>query len=117
MTAPEMAAPEPEPGNVPRASVLHPGTSLPAATGQGAFDPMRLCIYTAIGILAWILTPPFVVVWMATLGLIGYAKAYRAGLVHVNCRLRDVRLVVAYLAVAWAVGAWFTVQSLVDLMG
>lgn len=100
----------------PRMSVLRPGTPLQGATQQGGLDPMRLCTFTAIAILAWVLTPPVVVVWMATIGLIGYLKAYRAGLIRVHCRLRDVRLVVAFLALAWLTGAWFTVQSLIDLI-
>jgi hypothetical protein len=65
--------------NSPRASVLRAGPPPdPAAGGvQAPFDPLRLCIFTTIALLAWVLSPPVVVVWMATLGLIGYVKAYR----------------------------------------
>jgi hypothetical protein len=93
-------------------SVLHGGTPLAHAPQQGGVDPTRLCAYTAVGLLAWILTPPFVVVLMSTLGLIAHARARRAGMPHVNCRLHDARLVVAYLVTAWMIGAWFTVQAL-----
>ena len=113
------AGPAPSADMAPRASVLGAGTPpADAAPGQEApFDPLRLCIFTTIAILAWILTPPLVVVWMATLGLIGYGKAYRAGLTRSRCYLRDVRLVLAYLGAAWVVGAAFTVRAVAGLLG
>lgn len=70
-----------------------------------------------IALLAWVLSPPVVVVWMATLGLIGYVKAYRAGLARSRCYLRDVRLVLAYLSIAWLAGAYFTVKEIISLLG
>ena len=88
----------------PRTSVL---------TQRTPFDPLRLCIFTTIALLAWLLTPPLVVVWMATLGLLGYVKAYRAGLTKSKCYLRDVRLVLLYLGLAWLAGAFFTVREVV----
>lgn len=90
----------------PRTSVLHEPAAAP-------FDPLRLCIFTTIALLAWLLTPPLVVVWMATLGLLGYGKAYRAGLTKSKCYLRDVRLVLLYLGTAWLAGAYFTVREIV----
>lgn len=99
---------------VPRTSVLHQGGP-PVAGGAPAeapFDPLRLCIFTTIAVLAWLLTPPLVVVWMATLGLVGYVKAHRAGLTRSRCYLRDVRLVLLYLGTAWLVGAFFTVREI-----
>ena len=55
-----------------------PSTCLGAALRRGAAaggphhgppsDPLRLCIFTTIAVLAWLLTPPLVVVWMAALG-------------------------------------------------
>lgn len=103
----------------PRASVLHEGAPPTSGhvAGEAPFDPLRLCIFTTIAVLAWLLTPPVVVVWMATLGLIGYVKAYRAGLTRSRCYLRDVRLVLAYLGIAWLAGAWFTVQSVLEWLG
>ena len=105
--------------NSPRASVLRAGPPPdPAAGGvQAPFDPLRLCIFTTIALLAWVLSPPVVVVWMATLGLVGYVKAYRAGLARSRCYLRDVRLVLAYLSVAWLAGAYFTVKEIISLLG
>ena len=105
--------------NSPRASVLRAGPPTDPAEGavEAPFDPLRLCIFTTIALLAWVLTPPLVVVWMATLGLIGYIKAYRAGLTRSRCYLRDVRLVLAYLTIAWLVGAYFTVKEVAALLG
>ena len=98
----------------PRASVLNS----PAAEDiETPFDPLRLCIFTTIALLAWLLTPPAVVVWMATLGLIGYVKAYRAGLTKSRCYLRDVRLVLLYLGAAWLLGAVFTIREVVGWIG
>ena len=109
------------PDRTPRMSVLHEEDSRAAqswAVRHGfGFDPMRLCTYTAVAILAWLLTPPLVVVMMSTLGLVAYAKAMRAGIVHTHCRLRSPRMVIAYLAVAWLAGAWFTVADVVGWAG
>jgi hypothetical protein len=106
-------------GESPRASVLRSGEVPPSADGtkgQAPFDPLRLCIFTTIALLAWLLTPPLVVVWMATLGLLGYVKAYREGLTRSKCFLRDVRLVLLYLSLAWIAGAYFTVYSVIHWM-
>lgn len=104
------------PGESPRASVLRSTGTPPPADGakrQAPSDPLRLCIYTTIAVLAWLLTPPLVVVWMATLGLLGYVRAYRQGLTRGNCFLRDVRLVLLYLTLAWVAGACFTVLTVI----
>jgi hypothetical protein len=105
--------------DAPRASVLRAGPSADSSTGGAVapFDPLRLCIFTTIALLAWVLSPPVVVVWMATLGLVGYVKAYRAGLARSRCYLRDVRLVLTYLSIAWLVGAYFTVKEIISLLG
>lgn len=103
-------------GESPRASVLRPGGAPPLADGTtrpAPPDPLRLCVYTTIAVLAWLLTPPLVVVWMATLGLFAYTKAYRQGLTRSRCFLRDVRLVLLYLSLAWVAGAYFTVSSVI----
>ena len=50
---------------------------------------------------------------MATLGLLGYIRAYRRGLTRSNCLLRDVRLVLLYLTLAWVAGAYFTMRSVI----
>lgn len=93
------------------------GAAAAADPAAAPFDPLRLCIFTTIALLAWVLTPPLVVVWMSTLALIGYTKAHRAGLTRSRCYLRDVRLVLAYLSVAWVLGLVFTVREVLHLLG
>jgi hypothetical protein len=63
------------------------------------YDPLRLCVYTTVALLAWLLGP-VAVAGFAALGLAGYVKARRAGLNTSKCLLRDTRLVIAYLAAA-----------------
>jgi hypothetical protein len=83
----------------------------PPRGGPGAesFDPLRLCVFTSVALLAW-LAGPLVVAGFALLGLLGYLRARRAGLRRSRCLLRDTRLVIGYLglvlvaslvAVAW----------------
>ena len=86
----------------------------PAA--DAPFDPLRLCIVTTVALLAW-LFGPFAVAVFAVLGLAGYWRAHRAGLTRSRCYLRDVRLVLLYLALvlvaalagaAWTIHGWLT---------
>ena len=58
---------------------------------------MRLCVYTTVALLTWVLGPA-VVVAFAALGFAGYRRARRAGLTRSKCVLRDTRLVLGYLA-------------------
>lgn len=102
--------------STPRTSVLGDAPTAPAPETQAPFDPLRLCIFTTIALLAWLLSPPVVVVWMSSLALWAYWKAHRAGLTRSRCYLRDVRLVLAYLAAAWVLGIVFTVRELVGLL-
>ena len=78
------------------------------------YDPLRLCVYATIALLAWILGP-VAVVGFAALGFAGYWRARRAGLTRSRCVLRDTRLVLTYLAVlalaglggiGWSVYGW-----------
>lgn len=78
-------------------------------------DPLRLCIFTTIALLAWLLTPPLVVAFFAGMGLWAYGRAYRAGLRSSKCILKDARLVMTYLGVLFAAGAYFTVRNLFGL--
>ena len=98
-----MSAPAPVPGRPV------PGTPGDAEAAQAPFDPLKLCIFTTVSLLAWIFGP-FAVLAFAVLGLAGYWTAHRAGLTRSRCYLRDVRLVLAYLsliALAAAAGcAW-----------
>ncbi|GAA2208586.1 hypothetical protein GCM10009850_040440 [Nonomuraea monospora] len=60
------------------------------------YDPLRLCVYATVALLAWLLGP-WAVLAFAALGFAGYWKARRAGLTRSKCFLRDTRLVLAYL--------------------
>jgi len=106
-----MTAAQQSPDQLPRTSVLGPPASTDGGTSQPPFDPLRLCIFTTIALLAWLLTPPVVVVWMSSLALVAYWKAHRAGLTRSRCYLRDVRLVLLYLGLAWVAGVVFTVRE------
>jgi hypothetical protein len=66
------------------------------------YDPLRLCVYATVALLAWLLGA-WAVVAFAALGVIGYVRARRAGLLRSKCALRDTRLVIGYLGVIAAV--------------
>jgi hypothetical protein len=66
------------------------------------YDPLRFCIFTTVALLAWLFSPPVAVLLMSGLGLVAYVRAWRGGLRRSKCVLGDVRLVVGYLAVAFA---------------
>ncbi|MFN3006550.1 hypothetical protein [Mycolicibacterium wolinskyi] len=66
------------------------------------YDPLRLCVYATVALLAWLLGP-WAVAAFAVLGLAGYIRARRAGLLHSKCVLRDTRLVIGYLGVIAAI--------------
>ena len=70
----------------------------------GVPDPLRFCVMTTVALLAWLLSPPAVVIAMSALGLWAYRRAVRAGLAESRCVLRRPRWVLAYLAVALAAG-------------
>ena len=69
------------------------------------FDPIRLCVYTTIALIAWIVSPPVMLMAMSTLGIVGYVRAMRAGLTKSKCVLREPRLVLVYLGSAFLAGA------------
>lgn len=88
-----------------------PGTPL-APAEPAPFDPLRLCIFATVALLGW-LGGPFVLLFFAALGFVGYWKARRAGLTQSKCLLRDTRLVLVYLAllvVAAGAGIWWKVM-------
>lgn len=60
-------------------------------------DPLPLCVYATVAAITWMLGP-IAVAAFAALALAGYLRAWRGGLRHSSCKLRDVRLVLAYLA-------------------
>jgi len=74
------------------------------------FDPLRICIFTTIGLIAWLITPPLTVALFGTAGVVAYFRARRRGLTKSRCLLGDTRIVIAYLAVL-AVAGW-TVAAL-----
>lgn len=65
---------------------------------KAPYDPLRLCVYATVALLAWLLGP-WAVAGFAGLGLVGYVRARRAGLLQSNCALRDTRLVIGYLGI------------------
>lgn len=80
------------------------------------FDPLRLCIYSTIALLAWLLTPALVVAAFSGFALFAYAKARRAGLVKSRCKLGDTRVVMTYLGVLFVAGAGWSVYRLVEVV-
>ena len=69
----------------------------------GPYDPLRLCIFATVALLGWLLGP-VALLGFAVLGLVGYTRAYRAGLTRSKCFLRDTRLVIGYLALLATAG-------------
>jgi len=62
------------------------------------FDPLRLCVYTTVALLACLLGP-IALLGFSLLAIAGYARARRAGLLRSRCKLGDTRLVLLYLSV------------------
>ena len=69
------------------------------------FYPIRFCVYTTVALLAWIVSPPVMVMAMSGLGLWAYSRAVRAGLTRSKCVLRKPKLVLLYLGTVFAAGA------------
>ena len=73
-------------------------------TGRPApYDPLRLCIFATVALLGWLLGP-VALTFFAGLGVVGYARARRAGLLRSRCLLGDTRNVLTYLGVLAALG-------------
>ncbi len=68
-------------------------------------DPLRYCTWATLALLAWILTPPLVLVWFSLLGAWRYYRALRAGRLTTRCWLRDTRIALAYLIALALMGA------------
>jgi hypothetical protein len=60
------------------------------------YDPLRLCIFATVALLGWVLGP-LALLFFAGLGIVGYARARRAGLLRSKCLLGDTRNVLGYL--------------------
>jgi len=82
-----------------------------AGTHDGLPDPLRLCIFATVALLAW-LAGPWALAFFAGLGAVGYARARRAGLLRSRCLLGDTRLVLLYLGVLFVIGVGFAVRQL-----
>lgn len=79
--------------------------------GEAPYDPLRLCVFATVALIAWLLGP-VAVVFFAVLGTVGYVRARRAGLLSSRCKLGDTRLVIAYLVLLAVAGAAGTVWAL-----
>jgi hypothetical protein len=75
------------------------------ATVPPPFDPIRLCVYTTIALLAWIVSAPVMMMAMSAIGLVAYWRAMRDGLTRSKCVLRKPRLVLFYLGSVFVAGA------------
>ena len=93
-------------------TVFHTPTAEDPPPRAGAPDPLRLCVATTVALIAWLVTPPLAVMAFAAMGLVGYWRARRAGLLRSRCALGDTRLVLAYLAAALVAGTVGTVLTL-----
>lgn len=78
-------------------------------------DPLPLCVYTTVALLAWLLTPAAVAALFGLLGVIAYARAWRAGLRKSDCKLGDPRLVMLYLGLVAAAGLGWTAIEVIRL--
>jgi len=75
------------------------------------FDPLRLCVFATVALIAWIAGPVAVAVF-AAVGFAGYLKARRAGLLRSRCKLGDTRIVLVYLALLVVAGLAGTLWAL-----
>ncbi len=93
-----------------------PPTPTDASPTPMPYDPLRLCVFATIALLAWV-AGPFAVVFFAGLGFAGYLRARRAGLERSKCFLRDTRLVLAYLGLLAVAGAVGAMLSVIEVLG
>ena len=97
-----------------RAVDLTPTTARPEPAReaiQPAYDPLRLCIFATVALLAWV-AGPWALAFFAGLGFVGYWRARRAGLLRSRCLLGDTRLVLLYLGLLTAVAVAAIARSL-----
>jgi hypothetical protein len=79
-------------------------------------DPLALCVYTTVALLAWMFTPALVAALFGAVGFHAYWRAWRAGLRRSDCVLRDPRLVMLYLGLVTVAGVAWTVVRVVSLL-
>ncbi len=94
-----------------------PAVGGPGRPGVTGFDPLHLCIYTTICLIAWLVTPPAAAMVFSAIALRGYGRARRAGLLSSRCLLGDTRLVLAYLAVVFVASTAVTVVTVAHALG
>lgn len=87
-----MTAPDPRVVTPDRAG----GGDAERPVGAAPPDPLRLCVFATVALLAWLLGP-VALLGFAVLGFVGYWRARRAGLLRSKCALGDTRLVLLYL--------------------
>ena len=80
-------------------------------------DPLPLCVYTTVALLAWIFTPALAAAVFGAVAFRAYWRSWRAGLRRSDCLLRDPRLVMLYLGLIVAAGVAFTVLRVLRLFG
>jgi hypothetical protein len=80
-------------------------------------DPLPLCVYTTVALIAWLVTPALTAAFFGALGFRAYWQAWRAGLRRSDCVLRDPRLVMLYLGLVTAAGLAWTVLRVLRLLG
>jgi hypothetical protein len=83
------------------------------AKHEPPFDPLRLCVFATVALIAWLAGPVAVAVF-AAIGFAGYLRARRAGLLRSRCKLGDTRIVLVYLAVlvvVGVVGTWWALSG------
>jgi hypothetical protein len=80
-------------------------TTTISATPSVTVDPIRFCVYTTVALLAWVVSPPVMVMAMSGLGLWAYSRAVRGGLTRSKCVLRNPKLVLFYLGTVFTAGA------------
>lgn len=102
-------------GDVPLTAAAPPTPTAGTPTAA-PYDPLRLCIFATVALIAW-LARSFAVVCFAGLGFAGHVRARRAGLERSTCLLRDTRLVLAYLGVLALAGAVGAVLSTLEVLG
>jgi len=76
-------------------------------------DPLPLCVYTTVALIAWIVTPALTAAVFGAAGFHAYWRSWRAGLRRSDCVLRDPRLVMLYLGLITLAGlAWTVIRGL-----
>ena len=78
-------------------------------------DPLPLCVYTTVALLAWIFTPALAAAIFGAVAFHAYWRSWRAGLRRSDCLLRDPRLVMLYLGLVSAAGVVWTVLRVLQL--